>query len=62
MTMEELPMIKCAVCGSGVNPEDCGYCSVCDWDEDPVQEAEPDYRGGANKCSLNEAKAEWARL
>src|SRR5947199_258026 len=31
-------------------------CMVCWWEDDPVQFANPDYRGGANEESLNEAR------
>ena len=50
----------CAVCESEITLDDCYNCFVCGWDSDPIQEANPDYRGGANKCSLNEAKMAWA--
>jgi hypothetical protein len=29
-------------------------CDICGWEDDPVQFADPDYRGGANQPSLNE--------
>ena len=51
----------CAVCEKEfVLEDDYGGCTVCDWMHDPVQEDDPDYRGGANRKSLNEAKAAWA--
>jgi Cysteine-rich CPCC len=31
-------------------------CEVCFWEDDGVQFRDPDYRGGANKVSLNEAR------
>ena len=31
-------------------------CPVCWWEDDPIQFADPDYRGGANTESLNEAR------
>ncbi|GKW26028.1 MULTISPECIES: CPCC family cysteine-rich protein [Pectobacterium] len=31
-------------------------CSHCGWEDDPVQSREPDYPGGANQMSLNEAR------
>ncbi|MEJ5114436.1 CPCC family cysteine-rich protein [Erwinia billingiae] len=31
-------------------------CPVCDWEDDSIQNADPDYCGGANVMSLNEAK------
>ena len=49
----------CAVCGNGVDEEDCGNCDICGWVGDTLQEIEPDYRGGANKVSLNEARIVW---
>ena len=51
---------KCAVCGEVVVPDDFGLCDICNWEHDPVQELDPDYRGGANKRCLNEAKITWA--
>ncbi|HEY7138376.1 MAG TPA: CPCC family cysteine-rich protein [Acidimicrobiia bacterium] len=32
-------------------------CAVCRWEDDPAQGRDPDYPGGANPCSLNEARA-----
>ena len=32
-------------------------CIFCGWEDDEVQEDDADYRGGANKMSLNEARA-----
>ena len=29
-------------------------CPVCSWEDDKVQADNPDYKGGANKLSLNE--------
>jgi hypothetical protein len=37
------------------------YCSVCDWQDDPVQELHPEERGGANGISLSEARANFAK-
>lgn len=31
-------------------------CPVCRWEDDEVQTEDPDFRGGANRVSLNEAK------
>ncbi|EGN7764477.1 hypothetical protein ISN88_004608, partial [Escherichia coli] len=31
-------------------------CPICGWEDDPVQSADPDFSGGANSPSLNEAK------
>jgi hypothetical protein len=35
-------------------------CGVCAWEDDFVQYRDPDYRGGANAESLNEARAAFA--
>lgn len=31
-------------------------CPVCNWEDDPVQLKDPDYKGGANVVSLREAQ------
>ena len=31
-------------------------CRICYWEDDGVQYNNPDYKGGANEMSLNEAK------
>lgn len=54
---------KCPVCGKY---EFEGYgsfdvCDVCNWEDDPVQEKNPDEEGGANSMSLNQARAAWAK-
>lgn len=55
-------MIKCPVCGKyefkGENDYD--VCPVCGWENDVVQLEDPDYDGGANDISLNEARRRWA--
>lgn len=35
-------------------------CPVCDWGDDPMQENNPGYGGGANVMSLNEARKAYA--
>jgi hypothetical protein len=55
---------KCAVCGSIVEDGGAGsseICDVCHWQEDRVQEQNPDYEGGANDLSLNQARALYQR-
>lgn len=52
--------INCVCCGSKEVPsgeEGLYYvCNKCGWENDPIQKDKPDYKGGANKMSLNEAK------
>ena len=31
-------------------------CSLCGWEDDAVQFIDPDYEGGANTLSLNQAR------
>ena len=49
---------KCPVCGKYQFEDwnDMDICEVCDWCNDGVQESEPDYEGGANRMSLNQAR------
>ncbi len=49
---------KCPVCNKYDFSESGSYeiCPVCGWEDDPVQEDDPAYSGGANLMSLNEAK------
>gem|GEM_PF-6274363 len=37
--------------------EDVTLCPMCHWQHDRVQEAGPDFAGGANQPSLNEYEA-----
>lgn len=56
----ESKLEKCACCGSEEVPQGekgLGYiCENCGWEKDGVQEDKPDFNGGANIMSLNEAK------
>lgn len=53
--------VKCPVCGKTELTEDGDVCSVCGWFHDRVQEDDPDYEGGENFMSLNQAKAAYAK-
>lgn len=48
----------CPCCANKTIDEPGCYeiCPVCGWEDDPVQSADPDFSGGANSPSLNEAK------
>ncbi len=37
-------------------------CPVCFWEDDGVQLSQPNYRGGANKVSLLEARENYMRF
>lgn len=45
----------CPVCGKHVLLF-FDICEECNWENDPLQFDKPDYRGGANEMSLNEAR------
>jgi Cysteine-rich CPCC len=51
----------CPCCRSKTLSEKGGYeiCSVCGWEDDPVQSKDPAYSGGANKDSLSLARMKW---
>ena len=37
-------------------------CTICYWEDDPIQSAEPNYEGGANRVSLNQAKRNFSEF
>jgi hypothetical protein len=53
---------SCPVCGQDEFSQQGSYeiCDVCGWEDDPVQLANPNYQGGANRESLNQARVEWS--
>ncbi|NLI91850.1 MAG: hypothetical protein GX434_06460 [Peptococcaceae bacterium] len=53
----------CACCGQNTLDEEDFFeiCPVCGWEDDSVQREDPNYRGGANQMSLNEAKEAFKR-
>lgn len=57
--MEEEIKTFCPCCGEGLVDEGHLYdvCEICGWKDDDYQFNHPDYRGGANHLSLNEARA-----
>jgi len=60
--MEDLP---CPCCGHLTFEElDGSYliCPVCFWEDDPVQNHNPSYAGGANRVSLIQAKENFAKF
>jgi anaerobic ribonucleoside-triphosphate reductase len=54
-------LYQCPCCGNLTIAELGKYeiCEVCGWEDDPVQSREPDYAGGANRISLEEARQKW---
>jgi len=54
---------KCKCCGSRSLPKDSAYyiCHVCGWEDDDIQNDNPDFEGGANDMSLNQAIAAYKK-
>ena len=52
----------CPCCGLPVQGASGQYviCPRCGWEDDPVQARDAAFAGGANKCSLEEARRAWA--
>ena len=48
----------CPVCGKYYFENKGKYeiCPICGWEDDRVQRKYPDFKGGANKLSINEAR------
>lgn len=51
----------CPCCGSPAYLVEDSYeiCGICEWEDDPIQKNDPNYGGGANILSLNQARKEW---
>lgn len=48
---------KCSCCGFyTLREESDDICQVCAWQEDIVQREDPDFVGGPNEVSLNQAR------
>lgn len=51
----ETNKLLCPVCGK-FYVDEYDICKNCGWENDPVQFQKPDFPGGANEMSLNQAK------
>lgn len=53
--------LTCPCCGEYRFEEEDFFevCEVCGWEDDSLQRDEPDYAGGANHISLNQAREVW---
>ena len=51
----------CPCCGQHYFSEQGAYeiCPVCGWEDDPLQRKDPDFAGGANTLSLNDARGKY---
>lgn len=54
--MEEAENRACPVCGCEIENHPYALCDNCGWECDPFLEKRPDYAGGPNKMSLNQAR------
>lgn len=63
MNTHQNSLVACPCCGNHTISELGNYeiCPVCLWEDDPAQLSDPNYVGGANPCSLNQARQEWLR-
>ena len=59
-------MCPCPCCGfltmEGPTRDTYVICPICDWEDDPVQFDDPDFGGGANHVSLNEARINYIKF
>ena len=66
MSSEENEKYRCPCCGYKTldepPPNTFDICDVCFWEDSGLQFDDPDYRGGANKVSLNEARANFLKF
>ncbi|HEY4831821.1 MAG TPA: CPCC family cysteine-rich protein [Waddliaceae bacterium] len=66
MNKEEEKGYPCPCCGfltlSENTHETFEICPVCNWEDDDVQFNNPDFRGGANEASLNEARENYKKF
>ncbi len=65
MSSEENEKYRCPCCGYKTldpPPREHEICNVCFWQDNAVQFDKPDFRGGANDVSLNEARANFRKF
>ena len=55
---ESRKLVPCPCYGKGMVTagHEFDICAICSWEDDDLQFENPDYRGGANSMSLNEAR------
>ncbi len=59
LTKNHLPPYKCKLCGLGDIKKIHDICELCGWEDDAVQNDNPNYIGGANIMSLNQYRKFW---
>jgi len=56
---------RCPCCGYFTLDDGPGrfdICPVCNWEDDAIQSDDPDYKGGANVESLNQAHENYKKF
>ncbi|MDC6178255.1 hypothetical protein C2I33_22795 [Ralstonia solanacearum] len=61
MNSSSTEFFACPCCGEKTLFELGVYeiCPICLWEDDPTQSTDPEYKGGANDCSLVDAREKW---
>ncbi len=61
--IESIEPILCPICGQYEFDEEGDYdiCEICFWENDPLQNEDHDYAGGANVLSVNEYKEKYEK-
>ena len=62
---KEREKLQCPCCGFfTIDREEPEFdiCPVCFWEYDPVQNADPEYAGGANDLSLKECRENYTKI
>ncbi|MDO5520031.1 MAG: CPCC family cysteine-rich protein [bacterium] len=64
--MESYKRYQCTCCRNytleKMPPGTSEICSICGWEDDQMQYDNPDYMGGANELSLNQARMKYFRI
>lgn len=61
--LEVREKIACKCCGCLTIEYSFDICPICGWEQDDIQELDPEYKGGANgDLSLNEAKENYLQF
>lgn len=63
--MNERKKHRCPCCEFKTLDDAPGHfdiCPVCYWEDDNIQRDNPNYRGGANNISLNEARQNYKKI
>jgi hypothetical protein len=58
----ECPVCKALVFDKNDFPGSYVICTFCGWEDDNLQYYDPNYKGGANNVSLNEARENFKKF